>query len=302
MTLPTDSTTATWFRFSAKETQVSRTAKVKHTWWNHLIATYWSARSGNSIALLWHPNRSAQERLLEAYVLPIIDRRDFADAMQRHSDPYHINALFMEGCILLQNLAVGSIHKLVRVVEDSRGIPHPSQDLTSFLQLEDSGRHCIQVRSRLESAINLSITLMAAHRGWIESKPPSDTTIGCERSISTRLSFCESALQSLLFRVNEHISRASNELQLAGNLASLEIARTAAKDGEVMKTLSVLGAFFLGPTFVAALFSTSFFTIDDTGNWYVHQKFWIYWVVSIIYSCTTVLTIAYVVGYTIKRR
>ena len=302
MLLLTDPMTATWFRSSTKETQLLSTGKAKHTWWFHIVATYWSARSGNSTALLFHPDRLAQERLLRTYVLPIIDSQDLVDAMQGRSDPYYINALFMESCVLLQNLAVGSIHELVRVVEKSRSAPCPGQDLTSFLRFQDSGRHGIQVRSRLESAINLAITLMAAHRDWMEFGSTSNLATGYRRSVASRLSFCQSALQSLLFRVNEHISRTGNEFQLAGNLASLEITRTAAKEAEVMKTLSVLGTFFLAPTFVAALFSTSFFTIDDTGNWYVHQKFWIYWVVSILYSCITALTIAYVVGHTIKRR
>ena len=292
--------TATWFRINAKQMQPSYNSEARNTWWHHIIATYWSARSGSSTALLFHPDRLVQERLLETCILPILDRRDLVDTMQGHLDPYYINALFMEGCVILQNLAVGSIHQLVRVVEVSRSTLDPGQDLTSFLRVQDSGRHCIQVRTRLESAIDLVITLKAAHRDWIESHCPGHMTRSC-RSVSSRLNFCQSALQSLLFRVNGHISRTSNELQLAGNLASLEIARTAAKDAEVIKTLSVFGAFLIAPTFVAALFSTSFFTIDDAGNWYLHQKFWVYWAVSIPYSCITILIIAWAVGYRLGR-
>ena len=233
--------------------------------------------------------------------MPGIDSQDLIDIDQGNLDPYYVNPLFLEGCVLLQKLAVDSIYELIRIVEENRGVSHLEEDLISFLQLQDSGRYSIQIQSRSESAIDLVITLMAAHQDWNDSDLSSNITAGYGRSVSSRLSFCRSALQSLLFRANEYVSRTDNEIQLASNLVSLDIAKAAARDADVMKSLSVIGAIFIASTSIVALFSTSFFNIDDAVDWYLHQKFLIYSAVSIPYSFLLALAIAYTVGYRFRR-
>ncbi|TRX93687.1 hypothetical protein FHL15_005363 [Xylaria flabelliformis] len=88
-------------------------------------------------------------------------------------------------------------------------------------------------------------------------------------------------------RCLSYLSSLQNEIQLVFNVvsqdearASVAIARATKSDNEIMKTTSFIALLFLPPTFISAIFSTSFFRFgDDEKGWQVSNKFWWYWVI-----------------------
>lgn len=60
--------------------------------------------------------------------------------------------------------------------------------------------------------------------------------------------------------------------------ASVEIAKASKSDSQAMKVTSLIALVFLPPTYVSAVFSTSFFDFGtDSSTWAVSDKVWIYW-------------------------
>jgi hypothetical protein len=76
-----------------------------------------------------------------------------------------------------------------------------------------------------------------------------------------------------------------NEIQLAFNVvsqddarASVEIAKATKADSQAMKATSFIALVFLPPTYISAVFSTTFFDYGaDAKSWAVSEKLWIYW-------------------------
>jgi hypothetical protein len=92
---------------------------------------------------------------------------------------------------------------------------------------------------------------------------------------------------SMHCRCTSYQERMRNEIQLVFNVmaqnearASVAIAKATKADSEAMKATSFIALVFLPPTFVSAIFSTSFFQFgDDSGSWHVSNQFWLYWAV-----------------------
>jgi len=80
-------------------------------------------------------------------------------------------------------------------------------------------------------------------------------------------------------RMSEIISKSSAQIK----------AREQESDTSAIKTLAVLGLVFLPSTFIAALFSTAFFTFDSPASGGVSPQFWIFWVVSVPLTFIVVL-------------
>ncbi|KFY95325.1 hypothetical protein V500_02838 [Pseudogymnoascus sp. VKM F-4518 (FW-2643)] len=81
-------------------------------------------------------------------------------------------------------------------------------------------------------------------------------------------------MKSLRSQAQATLDRLNGEVALAYNtLASM--------DNRIMKSVTILAMVFLPATFVAGLFSTTFFSFAENDSWGFSSKFWIYWVVVI---------------------
>ncbi|KFY98364.1 hypothetical protein V500_01729 [Pseudogymnoascus sp. VKM F-4518 (FW-2643)] len=81
-------------------------------------------------------------------------------------------------------------------------------------------------------------------------------------------------MKSIRSRAQATLNRLNGEVTLAYNtLASM--------DNRIMKSVTILAMVFLPATFVAGLFSTTFFSFVENDGWGFSTKFWIYWVVVI---------------------
>jgi Mg2+ and Co2+ transporter CorA len=88
-----------------------------------------------------------------------------------------------------------------------------------------------------------------------------------------------------------------NEIQLAFNIVSqdeahtsVEIAKATKADSQAMKVTSLVALIFLPPTFISAIFSTTFFDFGtDENSWAMSKKFYIYWAFVLPITITGVL-------------
>ncbi|KFY89625.1 hypothetical protein V498_06370, partial [Pseudogymnoascus sp. VKM F-4517 (FW-2822)] len=81
-------------------------------------------------------------------------------------------------------------------------------------------------------------------------------------------------MKSLRSRAQATLDRLNGEVTLAYNtLASM--------DNRIMKSITILAMVFIPATFVAGLFSTTFFSYAENDGWGFSSKFWVYWVVVI---------------------
>ncbi|OTA91443.1 hypothetical protein M434DRAFT_76283 [Hypoxylon sp. CO27-5] len=88
-------------------------------------------------------------------------------------------------------------------------------------------------------------------------------------------------IKSLGRRAQATSERLDGEIHLAYNIL-------ASTDNQIMKSVALLTMIFLPATFIATLFSTTFFSFAEDG-WLASNAFWIYWVVVIPLTIAVVL-------------
>ncbi|KAK1463515.1 hypothetical protein CMEL01_13584 [Colletotrichum melonis] len=119
------------------------------------------------------------------------------------------------------------------------------------------------------------------------------------QSISSYATRMQSRLELQFNVLYNLIAQAGNSLNMQQSTQAGQVAAQAGMDSTAMKTMAVVTMIFLPPTFVATIFSMSFFNWqassssgDDGGaEPTVAPQFWIYWAVSLP------LTIAIVIGW-----
>ncbi|KAI1329185.1 hypothetical protein F5Y16DRAFT_418411 [Xylariaceae sp. FL0255] len=134
------------------------------------------------------------------------------------------------------------------------------------------------------------VALVSAARGQVGAEEKRNTNIEADmHRIHQQLRLFAHTAFSLHCRCSSYLSRIQNQIQLLFNVisqdkagASVAIARATKADSETMKVTSFIALVFLPPTFISAIFSTSFFNFgEDAKSWQVSEKFWWYWVITI---------------------
>ncbi|KAH7127924.1 hypothetical protein B0J13DRAFT_564738 [Dactylonectria estremocensis] len=99
-----------------------------------------------------------------------------------------------------------------------------------------------------------------------------------------RLEIQRSALSGIIAQRESRLS-----LHMAGEQSKL--THISKRESEAMKGIALLGTIFLPGTFLASIFSTTFFNFNDAPDMasVVSPRFWLYWVVGVPF---TVLTVA----------
>jgi Mg2+ and Co2+ transporter CorA len=202
-----------------------------------------------------------------------------------HINPYAIHALFMEDIVYQLEESVWGIRDRLRVVElqrTSKEDPNPNYE-----SIHDVARHAIHVSETLDAAITTIVSIKAEHDQFQRAQEPTDKTkLGpADRTrnivgnrVRRRLDFSESMLRNLRFRSSSNMTRLQNEIQLAFNIVSQQIGRSAKADSNAMLGIALLTMLFLPPTFMSSIFSMSFFDFNsDLDRWVLSAKFWLYW-------------------------
>ncbi|KAF4452427.1 hypothetical protein F53441_4707 [Fusarium austroafricanum] len=266
----------TWSRFLVKQLY-----EKGHKWHKFNIFTRWIKSTQQTFLLVFEAPK--QLRLRERFPDPLLTG-SHNDAL---SDPYWFYPRLLEELSSLQDDSVWEVRNHVRSIEkiDPNGKPEPK-----YRAMHDTARHAIHVSETLQVAENTIAAIIKQHTHFqAEASGDSWASKAGYRHVTERLVWYDQILQSLGCRASANKERLLNEIQLAFNSVaqydsriSVEIGQATQSDSAAMKTIAFVTLTFLPATFISAVFSMSFFkTNDNTGEWSVSDKFWIYWVVAI---------------------
>ncbi|KAF1365437.1 hypothetical protein EJ07DRAFT_96580, partial [Lizonia empirigonia] len=275
----------TWFRFLVKTLLPN---DAGYTWREMTFFSRWDSQSCNilCIGVDLHFQQLLQSILARMWSgLP-------------PSEQYSMHVPVIEAVVALHDLSVWSVRDSVRNVEKASKVRS-----SEFVLLHETARHAIHVHE----TINVSVETLQAiqHQALILSRtnrqrsgenPDDFDQIQASVDSQVRLS------RNLLSRAQSNKERLQNEIELAYNVISQRdsqvmkaLGEAGRSDSRAMRTIAVVTMAFLPPTFLSAIFSTSFFNFNP-GNagegprWLVSDKFWIYWVFAIPLTCLTLVT------------
>lgn len=268
----------TWSLFQIKQL-LNRT---QHEWHRVNIFTRWLAATQQTVILVFDAPAPIGSNLPSPFL------RGTGDTQL--ADPFWVYVNLMEGITKLEDDSVWTIRDRIREIETHRtpsGKPSPD-----YRGLHDTARHAIHVTETLDVAEKTMISLLAEHQDLMTN---ATDPIHASKDIQRRLLFFEHVIVSLRHRSASNKERLLNEIQLAYNTVaqydagvSVRVGQAAQLDSAAMKTVAFATLIFLPPTFISAVFSTSFFAYDPgSGAWLVSDMFWLYWAVAIP---TTVVT------------
>lgn len=173
------------------------------------------------------------------------------------------------------------------------------QPKTDYARLHEISRHALTVTEILQINIMTLDHIVQYHGGFMEqeqsrSSSSIDVTV---RRTHQRLLLYAHMVYSICCRCSSYRDRMKNEIQLAFNVVSqdeahtsVEIAKATKADSQSMKVTSLAALIFLPPTFISAIFSTTFFDFGtDENSWAMSKKFYIYWAFVLPITITGVL-------------
>ncbi|KAM6537975.1 hypothetical protein FALCPG4_003868 [Fusarium falciforme] len=272
-----------WSRYLVKQLH-----EGGHSWYKFNTLTRWIASSHQTILLVFESEK--QSKLSELVPKGMLD----GSHTEPHHDPFWVHVRLLEQLSDLQDNAVWTVRTEIREVEkkEQRSKPDPN-----YRSLHDLARHAIHVSETLDVSLKTVKSIVEQHKTLEDELWPKKPKKGSFRQVRERLFWYEHTLESLKSRALSNKERLINEIQLSFNLVaqydsaiSVQIGQATQSDSAAMKTIAFATLTFLPATFISAVFSMSFFNIDDnTGEWTVSNKFWIYWVIAIP---VTILTAA----------
>jgi Mg2+ and Co2+ transporter CorA len=273
----------TWSRFSVKK--VDHATRFK--WYHPNIFTRWLPATNQAVILAFDLDPPIKERFLKAVM---------KSDKSWLNDPFWVYPHLVEQVALIQEPAVWAIRDHVRSMETEgkpEGRPQPD-----YRRLHDIARHAIHVNETLDIAVQNIEHILAQHESYTKLKP--DNNSPASEDIHLRLQSWQSFIANLRSRSISNEKRLQNEIQLAFNTVAqhdasvtLEIGRATQLDSATMKTIAFVTLTFLPPTFICAIFSTSFFDFGGDSGWSMSNKFWVYWVFAIPTTVFTTLVWTY---------
>ncbi|KAL4723565.1 hypothetical protein ACLX1H_009203 [Fusarium chlamydosporum] len=266
----------TWSRFLAKQINPK-----SHEWHKFNIFTRWIASSQQTYLIVFESEK--QVRLRDRFPAPLLNNLH-NDAF---NDPFWFYPRLFDELATIQDNSVWSVRDRVRSIEkeDLSKKPNPR-----YRHMHDTARHAIHVSETLEVAEKTVASIIQQHTTFHEEVRSGDKARNAGyRRVAERLLWYDHILQSLRCRASANKERLLNEVQLAFNSVaqydsriSVRIGKATQSDSAAMKTIAFVTLAFLPATFISALFSMSFFNVDDdTGEWTVSSKIWMYWVIAI---------------------
>ncbi|KAH8591506.1 hypothetical protein B0O99DRAFT_598091 [Bisporella sp. PMI_857] len=188
----------------------------------------------------------------------------------------------------LQHKATYAIRELTESEENTAGqrAEHARRlkTKTDYARLHEVARHAITVSEILGVNAKTLDHILKYHTDFREHSPREsrlDTTL---RRTHQRLLLYAHMAYSMHCRCISYRYRMKNEIQRVFNVvsqddarASVEIAKAIKADSQAMKATSFIALVFLPPTYISAVFTTTFFDYGaDSRSWGVSEKMWIY--------------------------
>ncbi|KAI1823965.1 hypothetical protein F4861DRAFT_283028 [Xylaria intraflava] len=261
---------ATWAYFEMKQLGEDAT----YRWYKLNVFIRWDRSRQQTIVITFDTHSDIARRFLESLENP--------DPDSLHC-PFWFYPCLLNEVARIQESAVWAIRDQVRAVEKEtmpKGRPKPD-----YRHMHDIARHGIHVTETLDVAVQTITRMLDRHEGLLHLVSKDDGS----DDLHSQLQFFESFISSLRCRSVSNDKRMLNEIQLAFNTVAQHDASTSLK-------VAVVALIFLPPTFVSAIFSTSFFNFSPDAGWIVSDKFWLYW------AFAAPITILTAVGWYYLRR
>ncbi|KGO76230.1 hypothetical protein PITC_036560 [Penicillium italicum] len=271
----------TWAYFEIKQTH----ANLKYDWIKLNIFTRWIASTNRTFLLLFDPELSVQELILQSLSNSTPSQSQLRIPFWPYSHVFEIIAQ-------LEESAVWAIRDQVRAIEKAT-YPGIAQR-PDYRRMHDIARHAIHVNENLDVSVQNIETILKHYVLYMMSNR-KESYCGADEDVRNQLDFFRGYIANLRHRSISNEKRLQNEIQLAFNTVaqanaatSVEIGRAAQIDSSAMKTIAFVTLAFLPPTFISSIFSMSFFQCGDNG-WGMSNKFWLYWVVALPITIATVV-------------
>ncbi|KAF3922548.1 hypothetical protein ABW21_db0205295 [Orbilia brochopaga] len=303
---------ATWFRFLVKQLFEKEGKKFPehyiYDWYKMGFFTTWSQSGIKSILCLDCPKDL------------VFSMRKSLDAANNDFflvDPYAFHQVVIRGIVDVFDKSIWTLRDVVRLVEkagsDNLAAANASaSNSTLFAQtrpnvrrpepdydhLHEAARHVFHCTETLIVTTQLLERIATRHRDRMSmlANAPQEEQM-CMRQIQDHLTCYQGMIYAFRCRSEAMQSRHQNEISLAFNTVAQYHSRVAVVDAAAMRVIAALTVVFLPATFVAAIFSMSFFNNDGTaGGWTLNSKFWIYW------AFTVPLTMATLAGLLLGNR
>lgn len=228
-------------------------------------------------------------------------------------NPYWAHQFLLGPILACYDEAVWNLRDHVKALEQGRregkhtvtnSLDSNDRDLnessTTFNALHEILRHALHKTEILGVAIQTLNSICARKKIFEEERYSAETvakeetvqnmviTKRCARKIAVYLDFQLSIVRSLEARARANEARIRSEITLAfSTVAQLdsrvqaEIGHAARADSYTMVKIAAVTMLFLPPSFIAAIFSTTFFEFTPPEGEKVSKDFWVFWAVSI---------------------
>jgi Mg2+ and Co2+ transporter CorA len=259
---------------------------INHKWRDIIVFTNWVKATKKTKILFLRTDTKALERIM-AEILENLQRSPTSDPLW----PY---ITIIDDYLNLQHKATYAIRDLTEAQEWRAEMPADSRQLepkTDYTRLHEISRHALTVTEILKVNIKTLGDIVKYHGEFMEqersnSSSGPDVTV---RKTHQRFLLYAHMVHSICCRCSSYRDRMKNEIQLAFNVVSqdeahtsVEIAKATKADSQAMKLTSLVALVFLPPTFLSAIFSTTFFEFGaDENSWGISKKFYLYWVLAI---------------------
>ncbi|KAH6671908.1 hypothetical protein B0J14DRAFT_669371 [Halenospora varia] len=210
--------------------------------------------------------------------------------LQKHStiDPFWPYVIMVNLYLDLQHTAVFTLRDLTewgKMSAENLGLSRQLEPSTDYGRLHEVLRHSITLSELLQVSVKMLEHMLNYHQSFMDQPTGSVEEYAASRKVHQRLLLYSHKAYSEFCRCASYRDRMKNDIQLALNVvsqdearASVEIAKASKSDSQAMKVTSLIALVFLPPTYVSAVFSTSFFDFGtDSSTWAVSDKVWIYW-------------------------
>ncbi|KAK6513067.1 hypothetical protein TWF506_009230 [Arthrobotrys conoides] len=228
-------------------------------------------------------------------------------------NPYWAHQFLIGPIISCYDQAVWNLRDLVKKLETGRrsgthqvtnGIESNDEDTkessTTFNSLHEILRHALHKTEILGVAIQ-TLNSICTRKKLFDDERYSGATVAkkgshndmsiakrCAKKISVYLEFQLSIVRSLEARAKANEARIRSEIELAFSTVAqrdsrvqAEIGQAARDDSYTMVKIAAVTMLFLPPSFVSAIFSTSFFSFSPPDGDKVSKDFWVFWAISI---------------------
>jgi hypothetical protein len=267
---------------------------ITHKWRDIIVFTNWVKATKKTKILFLRTDMPAIQRIIP----------EILQNLQRSptSDPLWPYITIIDDYLNLQHTATYAIRDLTESQERRAEVPEHSRHLqpkTDYARLHEIASHALTVTEILKVNIKTLDHIVQYHGEFMEqeqshSSSSLDVTV---RRTHQRLLLYAHMVYSICCRCSSYRDRMKNEIQLAFNIVSqdeahtsVEIAKATKADSQAMKVTSLVALIFLPPTFISAIFSTTFFDFGtDENSWAMSKKFYIYWAFVLPITITGVL-------------